>query len=59
MTLSQKVLKFLHPRDEKQRMELRFILARAHAEVENLERTLVDCLKEPKKNGEDKDESQA
>lgn len=56
MTLSQRVLRFLHPKDEAQRMELRFILARAHAEAENLERTLVACLNGDQKkiNGESK-----
>ena len=40
MKIGQRILKILHPQDEKERMEYRFQAARALAEMEDLNRTI-------------------
>ena len=48
MKLAHRILRFIHPRDEEERMELRQAIARACAEAEDLTRTVTtdgDALK--------------
>ena len=40
MNLSKRILKFLHPQDEAQRMNFRMAVARATAEAEDVTRTI-------------------